>query len=81
MALTGDSPTLRRLLADWYSLGTDERRIICEVAGRLRIGRERHGTLELAGERRDWRGKAVEEALELVICLEAEELMREGVTP
>ena len=76
MALTGDSPTLRRLLSDWYSLGETERTIVCRIAGRLRQGQEHYGQLELASDRRDWRGEAVDEALDLCAYLMIERIAR-----
>lgn len=76
MTLTGDTPKLRHLLADWYSLGETERTIVCRIAGRLRLGQEHYGQLELASDRRDWRGEAVEEALDLVVYLMIERITR-----
>lgn len=58
------------------ALGPDERRVLLAVARRLAMGQRQYGALDVAGDRRDWRKEAAEEALDASVYL-ACELLRE----
>lgn len=52
---------LERLHALAGELGADELAVLCLVAERLKIGRERYGDLQVATDRRDFGVEALEE--------------------
>jgi len=57
-------------------LGTDEVKVLVAIARRLAMGRRVYGTLDIAGDRRDWKREATDEALDLAVYLSAELLRR-----
>ena len=50
-------------------LGTDERRVLEAIAARLQMGAGTYGALAIAGDPRDWRKEAREEALDAAVYL------------
>lgn len=61
-------------------LGEDERRVLEQIAARLRMGAGQYGALDVEGDPRDWRKEASEEALDLAVYLAAE-LLRRAAQP
>ncbi len=58
-------------------LGADELAVLCLVAERLKIGAGRYGAFQVAGDRRDFRIEALEEAADGLVYA-AVALMRGG---
>jgi hypothetical protein len=56
------------------ALGLDELRVVALVAKRLVLGRKVYGPLDVAGDRRDWRHEASEEALDCAVYLACESI-------
>lgn len=59
------------------ALGPDELIVLCLVAERLKMGRDRYGDLHIATDPRDFRAEALEEAADGLIYA-AVALMRNG---
>jgi hypothetical protein len=59
------------------TLGPDEVRVLTAIARRLAVGRKVYGQLDVAGDARDWKREATEEALDLAVYLSCELLRRE----
>lgn len=57
-------------------LGPDEVKVLVAISRRLAMGRRVYGTLDIAGDRRDWKWEATDEALDLAVYLSAELLRR-----
>jgi hypothetical protein len=72
--MTHDAEELARLASE---LGPVERRILVELAQRLRDGERRYGRFNLSTDRRDFRAEAAEEALDLAIYAAAQLLRGE----
>ena len=56
-----------RLTQSTAELGPDELRVLVLVAERLATGRRRYGPLDLAGDRRDFQGEALEEVADALV--------------
>ena len=63
------------LLVVVAELGADELRVLRLLADRLLLGARQYGALDLAGDRRDLRHEATQEALDLA-CYLAMRLVR-----
>jgi hypothetical protein len=72
------SPTAE-LKAIVDTLGADEVRVLVAIARRLAMGRKAYGPLDIAGDARDWKREATDEALDLAVYLSCE-LLRRGVS-
>lgn len=72
--MTAQLRTLLRDLAE--HLEGDELRVLVAIGERLTLGRRAYGPLVVAGDRRDWRKEAHEEALDLSVYLAIETLGR-----
>ena len=57
-------------------LGPDEIHVLTAIARRLTMGRKAYGPLDIAGDARDWKREATEEALDLAVYLSCELLRR-----
>jgi hypothetical protein len=70
----GDKPETPHdeLLVVVEGLGPDERAVLLAIAKRLAHGRRHYGPLDVRGDRRDWRGEAAEEALDLSVYMACE---------
>lgn len=68
---------MERLHAVASELGVDELAVLCLVAERLRLGRERYGPLQVATDRRDFGVEALEEVADGLVYA-AVALMRGG---
>ena len=64
------------LLMVLSELGDGERAVLLAIAKRLAMGRQQYGALDPAGDPRDWKREAAEEALDASVYL-ACELLRE----
>lgn len=53
----------------WRELSEGERRVLVEVAKRLRMGLDRYGALDVEGDPRDFRREATEEFLDATVYL------------
>jgi hypothetical protein len=62
----------RELPGVWRELGEQERAVVLAIAERLAMGRRQYGPLDVAGDPRDWRKEASEEALDCAVYLACE---------
>jgi hypothetical protein len=58
---------LESLIAAWGLLGSDERRVLTEIALRLIDGYASYGALDIATDSRDWRAEEHAEHLDAVV--------------